>query len=392
MENGKWKQRITIYSFFICIVATMIVFVIFPKESVSKSERRRLAEKPEFTAKSLLEESFMEDLEEYFLDHFPFRERLRRLKAYFAYGVLGQKENNGIYVKDGHAAKLEYPLNEDSVKRLANKMQELKAQYFPNENTWYAIVPDKNYFLAAPNGYPSMDYEQMLLLLQQKLGEEETEKEFQYIDIISGLSIEDYYNTDTHWKQERLFDTVERLGNALGIEAYLNLEAANYKFNEINDFYGVYYGQAALPMEADTISYLTSDTILAARVWNIEENMLNNTVIMPFDAKAVWKPIYQLDKLEGEMHFDKYDVFLGGAASIQVMESPDAATDRRLVIFRDSYTSSLAPLLLEGYSEIALVDLRYINSSMIGDYVDFDGADVLFLYNTSVVNQSNMLK
>lgn len=392
MENGKWKQRITIYSFFICIVATMIVFVIFPKESVSKSERRRLAEKPEFTAKSLLEESFMEDLEEYFLDHFPFRERLRRLKAYFAYGVLGQKENNGIYVKDGHAAKLEYPLNEDSVKRLANKMQELKAQYFPNENTWYAIVPDKNYFLAAPNGYPSMDYEQMLLLLQQKLGEEETEKEFQYIDIISGLSIEDYYNTDTHWKQERLFDTVERLGNALGIEAYLNLEAANYKFNEINDFYGVYYGQAALPMEADTISYLTSDTILAARVWNIEENMLNNTVIMPFDAKAVWKPIYQLDKLEGEMHFDKYDVFLGGAASIQVMESPDAATDRRLVIFRDSYTSSLAPLLLEGYSEIALVDLRYISSSMIGDYVDFDGADVLFLYNTSVVNQSNMLK
>lgn len=392
MENGKWKQRITIYSFFICIVATIIVFVIFPKESVSKSERRRLAEKPEFTAKSLLEESFMEDLEEYFLDHFPFRERLRRLKAYFAYGVLGQKENNGIYVKDGHAAKLEYPLNEDSVKRLANKMQELKAQYFPNENTWYAIVPDKNYFLAAPNGYPSMDYEQMLLLLQQKLGEEETEKEFQYIDIISGLSIEDYYNTDTHWKQERLFDTVERLGNALGIEAYLNLEAANYKFNEINDFYGVYYGQAALPMEADTISYLTSDTILAARVWNIEENMLNNTVIMPFDAKAVWKPIYQLDKLEGEMHFDKYDVFLGGAASIQVMESPDAATDRRLVIFRDSYTSSLAPLLLEGYSEIALVDLRYISSSMIGDYVDFDGADVLFLYNTSVVNQSNMLK
>lgn len=392
MENGKWKQRITIYSFFICIVATMIVFVIFPKESVSKSERRRLAERPEFTAKSLLEESFMEDLEEYFLDHFPFRERLRRLKAYFAYGVLGQKENNGIYVKDGHAAKLEYPLNEDSVKRLANKMQELKAQYFPNENTWYAIVPDKNYFLAAPNGYPSMDYEQMLLLLQQELGEEETEKEFQYIDIISGLSIEDYYNTDTHWKQERLFDTVERLGNALGIEAYLNLEAANYKFNEINDFYGVYYGQAALPMEADTISYLTSDVILAARVWNIEENMLNNTVIMPFDVKAMWKPIYQLDKLEGEMHFDKYDVFLGGAASIQVMESPDAATDRRLVIFRDSYTSSLAPLLLEGYSEIALVDLRYISSSMIGDYVDFDGADVLFLYNTSVVNQSNMLK
>ncbi len=392
MENGKWKQYITIYSFFICIMGIMIAFVIFPKKSVSESERRRLAKKPELTAKSLLDESFMGDLEEYFLDHFPFREGLRRIKAYFAYGVLGQKENNGIYVEDGYAAKLEYPLNENSVKRLAKKMQELKAQYFPDENTWYAIVPDKNYFLAAPNGYPSMDYEQMITLLQQELKEKETDKGFEYIDIISGLSIEDYYNTDTHWKQERLFDTAGKLGNALGVEAYLNLEAAGYEYNEISDFYGVYYGQAALPMEADTILYLTSDVILAARVWNIEENMLNNVVVMPFDEKAVWKPIYQLDKLEGEMQFDKYDLFLGGAASIQVMESPAAATDRRLVIFRDSYTSSLAPLFLEGYSEITLVDLRYISSSMIGDYVDFDGADVLFLYNTSVVNQSNMLK
>lgn len=392
MVNGKWKQRITIYSFFICIVAAMIVFIIFPKKSVSESERRRLAKKPELTAESLLDESFMEGLEEYLLDHFPFREGLRRIKAYFAYGVLGQKENNGIYVEDGHAAKLEYPLNESSVKRLANKMQELKAQYFPNETTWYAIVPDKNYFLAAPNKYPSMDYGQMIAILQQELGENKTDKGFQYIDIISGLTIEDYYYTDTHWKQERLFGTVERLGKALGIEAYLDLEAANYKYNEINNFYGVYYGQAALPMEADTISYLTSDTLLAAHVWNIEENMLNNAVIMPFDEKAVWKPIYQLDKLEGEMHFDKYDVFLGGAASIQVIENPNALTDKRLVIFRDSYTSSLAPLLLDGYSEITLVDLRYISSGMIGDYVDFDGADVLFLYNTSIVNQSNMLK
>ena len=145
-------------------------------------------------------------------------------------------------------------------------------------------------------------------------------------------------------------------------------------------------------LEADTISYLTNDAIFAARVWNIEENMLNAVVVMPFDEKAVWKPVYQLDKLEGQMHFDKYDVFLGGAASIQVMESPAAATDRKLVIFRDSYTSSLAPLLLEAYSTITLVDLRYISSGMIGDYVDFDGADVLFLYNTSLVNQSNMLK
>jgi hypothetical protein len=102
--------------------------------------------------------------------------------------------------------------------------------------------------------------------------------------------------------------------------------------------------------------------------------------------------VYQLDKLDDGKSLDKYDVFAGGASSLQVITSPDAVTDRRLVIFRDSYTSSLVPLLLGAYREITLVDLRYIDSARIGEYVDFDGADVLFLYNTAIVNHAEMLK
>ena len=72
--------------------------------------------------------------------------------------------------QDGHAAKLEYPLNEASVKRLAAKMKGLRQQYFPEQTAWYAIVPDKNFFLAQPNGFPSLDYERMSSLLSQELG------------------------------------------------------------------------------------------------------------------------------------------------------------------------------------------------------------------------------
>lgn len=392
MRSDKWKQRITIYSFIFCIVGLVAALVIFPKETVSKSERRRLAGKPALTFGKILDESFMEDLEEYLLDHFPFREKLRRVKAFFAYDVLRQKENNGIYVTEGHASKLEYPLNENSVKRLAGKMQALRAQYFPDEKTWYAIVPDKNYFLADKNGYPSIDYGRMTELMQQELSPAES-GEFHYIDLFTGLSIEDYYSTDTHWRQERLFATVQRLGEAMGISQYLHPEDAQYEQHEIKDFYGVYYGQAALPMEPDVIRYLTNDVTNAALVWNMEENMAaDGSVTMPYDGGALRKSVYQLEKLGEELSFDNYDIFLGGAASLQVIESPNAATDRRLVIFRDSYTSSLAPLLLEAYREITLIDLRYISTELMGQYVDFDGADVLFLYNTSVVNHSSMLK
>ncbi len=131
-------------------------------------------------------------------------------------------------------------------------------------------------------------------------------------------------------------------------------------------------------MVADTICYLTNEVIDSAQVWNMETGKTN--------------PVYELDKLESEKSMDKYDIFLGGAVPLQIIDSPKAKTDKRLIIFRDSYTSSLAPLLLETYKEVTLVDLRYISSELIGEYVDFEEADILFLYNTVVLNHSSMLK
>ncbi len=170
------------------------------------------------------------------------------------------------------------------------------------------------------------------------------------------------------------------------------MQENNFEINKINDFYGVYYGQAALPMAPDTISYLTNETIHAASVWNLEKNMRNGTVILPEEEGALLEPIYQLDVPEGTLRLDKYDAYVGGAASLQRIKSPNAASDKKLIIFRDSYTSSLVPLFLEAYSEIVLVDLRYISSSLLGEYVDFADADILFLYGVSIVNNASILK
>ena len=74
------------------------------------------------------------------------------------------------------------------------------------------------------------------------------------------------------------------------------------------------------------------------------------------------------------------------------MESPLAATDKELVVFRDSYASSLVPLLLSQYRKVTLVDIRYMVSGLVPQYVEFTNQDVLFLYSTYVVNQSAMLR
>lgn len=396
MRCDKWRLCIAICSFLFSLSGIVVILTVNPNETVSRSERRRLAEAPELTWESLTDKSFMDDTEKYLLDHFPFRDGLRRVKAYFAYDVLQQKENNEIYVADGHAAKLEYPLNEASVKRLAAKMTGLWQQYFPEQRVWYAIVPDKNYFLAEQNGYPSLDYERMIGLLSQELAKN---TDFGYIDIISDLTIDDYYHTDTHWRQEQILDVAHHIADAMGVGGSLNFSKGydtGFAEHVIKDFYGVYYGQAALPMEPDTIVYLTDEVTDGAYVWSLEENMQSGKnagkIILPDEAEAVLKPVYQLEKLEDERSLDKYDIFVGGASSLQIIESPNALTDKKLIIFRDSYTSSLAPLLLGAYGEITLIDLRYIDSARIGEYVDFADADILFLYNTSIVNHAEMLK
>ena len=85
-------------------------------------------------------------------------------------------------------------------------------------------------------------------------------------------------------------------------------------------------------------------------------------------------------------------MFLGGSKSLITIENPDALSDKELIIFRDSFGSSLTPLLIESYSKITVIDIRYIMSSNLGMFVDFDNQDVLFMYSLPVLNNSSTLK
>ena len=91
---------------------------------------------------------------------------------------------------------------------------------------------------------------------------------------------------------------------------------------------------------------------------------------------------------------DPYEMFLGGARSIIRITNPNAAKESvSSVVFRDSFGSSIAPLLAAGYSEITLVDIRYISPFALGKLIDFTKADdALFLYSASVINNSETIK
>jgi hypothetical protein len=90
---------------------------------------------------------------------------------------------------------------------------------------------------------------------------------------------------------------------------------------------------------------------------------------------------------------DPYDLFLAGPAPLITIENKNCQREKELYIIRDSYGSSLAPLLTEAYSKITIIDVRYIATPMLKTYVEFtEGSDALFIYGVDVLNNSAILK
>lgn len=98
---------------------------------------------------------------------------------------------------------------------------------------------------------------------------------------------------------------------------------------------------------------------------------------------------YDLKKANGK---DAYELFLSGNQPLVEIKNPQNTSGRKLIVFRDSFASSLMPLLAQGYSQVTMIDLRYINSQLLDKYVDFSEADVLLLYSAGILNNSTSMK
>ena len=354
----------------ICLWAVLTAFAWSkPAGKDSEAERRPLAQFPAISGESLLSGKFVTEFEDYTLDQFPARDLFRKLKAWVHYNVLGQQDNNGIYIADGYAAKLDYPVNEPALDHALNRLNFVYETYLKESGSqvYASVIPNKGYYLAEKNGYPAMDYSQMFSEVAEKL------PFATYVDITDCLEYTDYYFTDTHWRQEKLLPVAQKLSTAMGMTAPQEADFTQNKSGK--PFYGVYYGQAALPMEPEALYYLENDLLSGCRVYDFETGK--------------YTPVYDLEKLSGK---DPYEVFLSGSKSLLRVENPNAKTDRELLIFRDSFGSAVAPLLVQDYKTVTLVDIRYLDSRMLDRYLEFNGQDVLFLYSTLVLNSGTTLK
>ncbi len=359
----KFKNITTIILFSIILIGFSLNSIFLPKEKYSLSERR---EKATFPTEGITEKDFYDKFDAYMLDHFAFREGFRTIKALSHYYVFRHTENNGIAIINGSAVKLSAPLDEKAVKYTAQHISDIQKKYLSDCRVFISLVPDKAYFASQNDFYPGIDYEKMQKLLMENISNAE------YINIFPLLSLEHYYQTDSHWNQKHLLPVAKEIANKMGV-----MLTDKYNEKSLYPFYGVYYGQSALPLKPDDMVYLQSETLSSCKVNIISATGKRETTV------------YETDKFGSK---DSYDLFLSGAANIVEIENPKSISDKELIIFRDSFGSSLAPLLVEGYDKVTLIDTRYISMHRLEKYVQFNNQDVLFLYNTALVNSSFVLK
>ena len=365
----------------ICAVMGLFIFgfsilcLVLPKPEFLDSERREPAAFPELNFETIMKDgkeygdSFMKKFDDnYTPDNFPFRDFFRNLKSTVNTYVFNKSDKDGVYVVDGIAAEMQEKIDEESIAHAAEKLAFIYEKFLKDKGItpYMSIIPDKGYFLSEQNGYLSMDYAEFIEKMLSNV-------EFvEYIDITGKLEVEDYYSSDTHWRQEHLVDVAEALVNGMGGNYNSTFEKKELDV----DFYGVYAGRSPKPLDPETIYYLTNEN-------------LENVKVIDWEHGGKEISLYDMEKAHGK---DAYDMFLSGELSKVTIENPNAKTDRELVIFRDSYGRSLLPLMVEDYANITVIDIRYQVPQILLMGVNFENADVLFLYSTLILNNSSELK
>ena len=333
---------------FVSFISLFGFISLFNKEEISIYERRKLKAFPKIKDNN----NFIDDLDKYLSDHFIFRQDFREVKGLVNYNLFNISINNKVTIKDDYLFELT-ETNYKSLDNIVNKVNTIVEKFNINDYEFIAI-PLKNHYAGLDNVSEEID-EYLGVRIDN------------YHSLKDLLSLSDYYHTDIHLKQDRLGSIVSKILELCDVEE----KDIEYSFNTYDKFYGSLYAKMAISMKPDTITYLTNDLLDSIKVHSVEDKDLLD--------------VYNVSELES---LDPYSIYLNGPKAYLKIVNKNVE-DRKLIIFRDSYTSSIAPLLVPYFSEIELIDLRYYGS----DLLNIDGnTKVLFIYGSEVLNNSFSIK
>ena len=340
---------------FLSIITCFSLGYILQKEqTISISERRKKTVGQDVRNYAWSDPFFYKELEKYAQDQLPFREQLRMLKYTLATTIGKQKDVHGIYKYKESWMKRKDVYEQRKTNIFLNKMK-IVLQAYPEVDASYMILPDKTYYEQQTTAYDT--------LLQDI-----TLPSWKAIKVHDVLQLQDYFLGDPHLKQEAYIKLLPSIQKAFGKQEKIQ----RYTANTYDNFYGSYCAQVSCG-QREPLTYVHNDVIDQARVAYLDKP----------DSVSV----YDKNDLS---HLDPYDVFLSGPSSFLRISNDRSTSEDTLVMIRDSFGSSLAPVLIPYYKTIYLVDLRYISFAQAQTLIKEPVTKLLFVFGeTSIQNNEN---
>lgn len=373
MTKKTKKIKKTSLAICLCFFGTLLLFlvltVVLPKKATSEMENKPLQEMPKFSAKDLFNGNYTSKLETYVSDHFSGRVSWISLKSGFEH-LLGKREQNGVYILND---RLIEKVDEPDYELVDKNIEALNKFAADNADipVYFMLVPTSAEFYKdeLPYYYPNLDQRAFIDYIYNGL----EGNGMSLIDVYQEMSANSddyiYYRTDHHWTTKGAFLAYTAAGKKMG---YVPLDYSRYDIEHASgSFKGTFYSKALYNgIEDDVMDY-----------YHVADNPKPVTVEVTTEygvPPEVYDSMYFRDYLNVK---DKYSSFLGSNVPLETIKCDNDGG--KLLVIKDSYAHCFVPFLTEHYSEITMLDMRYIQMSYksVVDVSEYD--QVLFLYNAA---------
>ena len=359
-KKALWAEALIFLAF---IGAFFILNLVLPDRQFSEQENRYLQMRPEFSFKSLFSGDYTSKFETYTTDQFTFRDEWITLKAASEL-ALGKQENNDVHLCENGTLIEGFKRPENSV--LDSNMSALNTLVGNTDaKVYFALIPDKSdlYSSLLPKNVPNDSEKEVI---DYCYGQSNATN----VDIYSALSAHTdeyiFYRTDHHWTSLGAYYGLSALAESIGLPCPA-LDSYTDRHVVSEEFYGTTWSSSGF-------SWVDPDTM------EIFVNAPEGLKVTSYpQGSPVEGKLYDFSFLEKK---DKYSMFMGGNCPMHVIETGNEDKPS-LLILRDSYTDSLIPFLLDDFSEIHVLDLRYYRASLKAYIEQNDFDNVLVCYSVS---------
>lgn len=340
------KKNKALTVFFCCFIGIFaLLFLVLPKSETSVNEKRKLAKFPKLTVSAVLDGSFESGFEDYLCDHFPLREKLVALDAYFKL-CTGRNGANGVYKgKDCYLINTPVEISDDA---LEDNLEAIAA--FADKTKIPArimIVPESGYIMSEKLPKLRKKYNDSAVFERaaEVLGGKAELVDLETPFLESKVKYQIYYKTDHHWTSRGAYLAYTEFAKARGFEPIADTE---FDISYYDGFYGTSYAKSALWGEPGE----------SVEVWRYP-----NDVSVEINDGAGTEEHDGMFFEEYLSETDMYSVYLGGNHALTRLTN-HGNDGGRLLMLKDSYAHCLAPFLINHYSRIDMVDLRYYLGSV----------------------------